>query len=481
MVDDKVSGAGKVPGAGGSPRGGRLPEENARSADRSGLQRSLKNRHLQMIALGGIIGASLFIGSGAVIETVGPAAVLSYAIGGLIVVLVMRMLGEMATAEPTQGSFMEYARVSLGEWAGFTVGWLYWYFWVGVVAFEAVAGAEILQPLLPSVPQWAFSLALLLLLTGTNLVSVRSFGETEFWLASIKVITIVVFLVFGVLFVLGWWPDAEFAAGNIGRDGFFATGGFSVIHGVVIVIFSYFGTEIVTIVSAESDEPEKSVAKATVATVWRVLLFYVGSVALLVMITPWQEIPSGSSPFAAAFDRFGIPAAGTIVNLVVFTAVLSVLNSGLYTASRMLFALRGNGFAPNWIRDVNKRGVPWKAILLSTSVGYVAVAMSYVSPETIFYFIINSAGAVAMFVYAIIALSQLRMRRRLEREAPERLKLRMWLFPYLTWATLGSIVAVVATMAVLDESRPQLMLSLISLAVILAVYVLGVRPRAARG
>ncbi|SFS65106.1 gamma-aminobutyrate:proton symporter, AAT family (TC 2.A.3.1.5) [Saccharopolyspora flava] len=446
-----------------------------------GLRRSLKNRHLQMIALGGIIGASLFIGSGAVISTVGPAAIVSYAIGGLIVVLVMRMLGEMATAAPTLGSFMEYARTSLGEWAGFTLGWLYWYYWVGVVAFEAVAGAELINPLIPMVPQWVISLGLMLVLTGTNLVSVRSFGETEFWLASIKVITIVIFLVCGVLFVFGLWPGAEMSVSNIGKDGFFAHGGFSVLHGVVIVIFSYFGTEIVTIVSAESDEPERSVAKATKAVVWRVLLFYVGSVTLLVMITPWDQIPTEGSPYAAAFTRFGIPAAEVVVDVVVFTAVISVLNSGLYTASRMLFALQRRSFAPGWVRDLNGRGVPWKAIVLSTLVGYVAVAASYVAPDTIFYFIINSAGAVALFIYGMIALSQLRMRRRLEREAPETLKLKMWLFPHLTWVTLALIATVIITMAFVADVRSQLLLSLISVAAIMLIYVLFVRRKVSNG
>ncbi|MFD9964084.1 amino acid permease [Amycolatopsis sp. NPDC058986] len=426
-----------------------------------------------MIALGGIIGASLFIGSGAVIHTVGPAAVLSYAFGGLLVVLVMRMLGEMATAAPTLGSFMEYARESLGGWAGFTIGWLYWYFWVGVVAFEAVAGAKILASWVPSVPQWVFSLALMLLLTATNLASARSFGETEFWLASIKIATIVVFLVIGVLFVLGLWPHATFSIGNIGRDGFVANGWFAVLHGVVIVIFSYFGTEIVTIAAAESSEPATAVRKATSTIVWRVIIFFVGSVALLVMITPWRDIPSETSPFAAAFGRFGIPAAETIVSVVVLTAALSVLNSGLYTASRMLFALRRHGWAPRWIADTNSRGVPWKAILVSTVVGYVAVAMNYVSPDKIFYFIINSAGAVAMFVYAIIAGSQLRMRRRLEAEAPEKLGLRMWGYPWLSWFTLACTLAVVASMLFVDaDARAQLYLSLISLAVILGVYFL---------
>ena len=449
-------------------------------ATKSGLRPDLRQRHVRMIALGGIIGASLFIGSGAVIHTVGPAAVLSYALGGLLVVLVMRMLGEMATAAPALGSFMEYARDSLGGWAGFTIGWLYWYFWVGVVAFEAVAGAKILQGWIPDVPQWVFSLALMLLLTATNLASARSFGETEFWLASVKVATIVVFLLLGLLFVLGLWPGAHFSMGNMGLDGFVAKGPFSVVHGVVIVIFSYFGAEIVTIAAAESDQPETAVRKATSTIVWRVIVFYVGSVALLVMITPWREIPSETSPFAAAFSRFGVPAASTIVSAVVLTAALSVLNSGLYTASRMLFALRRHGWAPGWISDTNARGVPWKAILASTSVGYVAVVMSYVSPDKIFYFIINSAGAVALFVYAIICGSQIRMRRRLEATDPERLKLRMWGYPWLSWVTLALTLVVVASMLFVDaDARSQLYLSLISLAAILAVYAL-IRRRSTR-
>ncbi|WP_370948246.1 amino acid permease [Amycolatopsis sp. cg5] len=435
-----------------------------------GLKPNLRQRHVRMIALGGIIGASLFIGSGAVIHTVGPAAVLSYALGGLLVVLVMRMLGEMATASPALGSFMEYARESLGGWAGFTIGWLYWYFWVGVVAFEAVAGAKILEKWVPSVPQWVFSLGLMLLLTVTNLLSARSFGETEFWLASIKVTTIVVFMVLGLLFVLGLWPGAHLSVGNIAQDGFFANGTFSVIHGVVIVIFSYFGAEIVTIAAAESSEPEKAVQKATATTVWRVILFYVGSVALIVMIIPWRDVPTETSPFAAAFGRFGIPAAETIVGAVVLTAALSVLNSGLYTASRMLFALKRHGWAPRWVADTNSRGVPWKAILLSTLVGYVAVIMSYVSPDQIFYFIINSAGAVALFVYAIIAGSQIRMRRTLEAEAPDRLKLRMWGYPWLSWLTLAGTLLVVVSMLFVEDARSQLYLSLISLAAILGIY-----------
>ncbi|GAA4094422.1 amino acid permease [Actinomadura miaoliensis] len=446
----------------------------------AGLRRALRPRHLRMIALGGIIGASLFVGSGAVVHTVGPAAVLSYVIGGLLVVFVMRMLGEMAAAQPALGSFMEYARESLGGWAGFTVGWLYWYYWVGIVAFEAVVGAQILQKWVPGVPQWAFSLVLMLALTATNLVSVRSFGEAEYWLASVKVACITVFLVVGTLYVVGLWPDSTGSVTHIADDGFLAKGGFAVVHGVVIVVFSYFGAEIVTIAAAESREPAKAIATATVTVVWRVLLFFVGSVTLLVMITPWERVPhDGTSPFAAAFDRFGIPGAETIMNVVVLTAVVSVLNSGLYIASRMLFALREHGWAPRWTGDT-RRGVPWKGILLSTVLGYVTVVMSFVSPDRVFYFIINSAGAVALFLYGIIALSQLRMRTRLEREAPEKLKLRMWLHPWLSWATFVCVLAVLVSMAVVDDTRSQLWLSLISLAGFLAAYAVIARRRAGR-
>ncbi|MFC6882946.1 MULTISPECIES: amino acid permease [Actinomadura] len=444
--------------------------DGASGAEGAGLRRGLRPRHLRMIALGGIIGAGLFVGSGAVIHTVGPAAVLSYVVGGLLVVFVMRMLGEMASAEPAMGSFMEYARESLGGWAGFTAGWLYWYYWVGIVAFEAVAGAQILQKWVPGVPQWGFALALMLALTVTNLLSVRSFGETEYWLASVKIACIAVFLVVGTLFVLGLWPDASVSVGNIAEDGFVAKGWFAVVHGVVIVIFSYFGAEVVTIAASESREPAKAVAAATVTVVWRVLLFFVGSVLLLVMITPWERIPDEGSPFAAAFDRFGIPAAEQVMNVVVLTAVVSVLNSGLYTASRMLFALREHGWSPSWVGDTGRRGVPWKAIVLSTLLGYVAVVMSFVSPDRVFYFIINSAGAVALFLYGIIALSQLRMRDRLERDAPERLRLKMWLHPWLSWATFACVVLVLASMGLVSETRSQLGLSVVSLAFILAVY-----------
>nr|WP_051162100.1 amino acid permease [Nocardia transvalensis] len=429
-----------------------------------------------MIALGGIIGASLFVGSGSVIATAGPAAIVSYSIGGVLVALVMRMLGEMAVARPALGSFMEYARVALGDRAGFVVGWLYWYFWVGVVAFEAVVGGRIIGGWTGG-PAWVFAVGLMLLLTASNLLSVRSFGETEFWLASIKITTIVVFLVVGVLYVLGLLPDSRLSVSNIGYGGFFAQGAYPVLQGVVVVIFAYFGTEIVTMAAAESRQPARAIARATNTIVWRILIFYVGSVALLVMITPWPDIPSTSSPYATAFDRFGLPAASTIIDAVVLSAALSVLNSGLYTASRMVYALGGNGWAPAWATDTTRRGVPWKAILLSTVVGYFAILMNYVSPDRVFAFIMNSAGAVALFVYIIIALSQIRLRNRLTREGRFDTSLRMWLHPWLSVLSIAAIVAILATMGYMSDTRSQFYLSLVSVAVLLVAFPIVQRHR----
>ena len=314
----------------------------------SQLHKDLRQRHLSMIAIGGVIGAGLFVGSGVVINTVGPGAFLSYAATGVLIVMVMRMLGEMATANPSTGSFVEYARQTLGGWAGFSVAWLYWYFWVIVIGFEAVAGAGILQLWLPHVPLWVMSLVLLLLMTATNMYSVRSYGEFEFWFASIKVLAICVFLVCGSLFVLGLWPGRALDFSNLtAHGGFFPKGAGAIFSSVVIVIFSMVGAEIATIAAAGSAQPERAIVKATNSVVIRISIFFVGSLFLLAVILPWDSTTLGSSPYVSAFQRMSVPGAADIMNAVVLTAVLSCLNSGLYTASRMLFVRAAQGHAPD--------------------------------------------------------------------------------------------------------------------------------------
>src|SRR5918911_888279 len=346
--------------------------------DRGGLQSGLKRRHVTMISLGGVIGAGLFVGSGAVIYQTGPAAVLSYLLAGALIVLVMRMLGEMAVANPTVGSFAEYARTSLGGWAGFSVGWLYWYFWVIVVGIEAIAGAAIVQHWVPGVPLWALSLALIVLLTLTNIASVRSYGEFEFWFASIKVIAIVVFIAVAAAYVLGLGSRDALDFSNLTAGGGFAPQGVgSIFTGIAVVIFAFVGVEIVTIAAAESVEPARAVARATNSVVARVIVFYVASILLVVTILPWNDAQLLASPYVSVLERIGIPAAAEIMNAIVLTAVLSCLNSGLYTASRMLFALARRGDAPTGLLDTNRRRVPVKAILLTTSVGFLSTILAY--------------------------------------------------------------------------------------------------------
>lgn len=433
------------------------------------LKKGLKQRHLTMIAIGGVIGAGLFVGSGAVIGQAGPAAFLSYLITGLLIILVMRMLGEMATANPSTGSFADYARQALGGWAGFSVGWLYWYFWVIVVGFEATAGAAIITYWWDA-PLWALSLGLMVLMTVTNLVSVKSYGEFEYWFASIKVAAIVVFLVLGVLFVVGLWPDQGFDLSNLTAHGGFAPNGVGAIFSsIVVVIFSMVGAEIATIAAAESKNPEKAIARATQSVIVRVLTFYVGSVFLLVCILPWDNTKLGDSPYVAAFTEMGIPYADDLMNAIVLTAVLSCLNSGLYTASRMLFVLAARREAPQSMVKVNSRGVPMWAILASTVVGFLSVIAAYVSPDTVFLFLLNSSGAVILFVYLLIAISQFVLRRR---TPDDQLRVRMWAFPYLTILAGVGIVGVLTQMAFKHDTRTQLLLSLLSWAVVLVLYAL---------
>ncbi|OBF81626.1 GABA permease [Mycobacterium sp. 852002-51163_SCH5372311] len=430
-----------------------------------------------MIAIGGVIGAGLFVGSGVVIRDTGPAAFLTYAICGLLIILVMRMLGEMASANPSTGSFADYAGQALGGWAGFSVGWLYWYFWVIVVGFEAVAGGKVLNYWLPA-PLWLSSLCLMLLMTATNLFSVSSFGEFEFWFAGIKVATIVVFLGLGTVFVLGLWPHRHLDFSNlVSHGGLFPKGVWAVFAAIVVVIFSMVGAEVVTIAAAESRDPERAVRRATNSVVARITIFFVGSVFLIVVLLPWDSVELGASPYVAALKHIGIPGADQLMNAVVLTAVLSCLNSGLYTASRMLFVLAERDEAPSALVKISSRGVPHIAIVCSSVVGFLCVLMAWLAPDTVFLFLLNSSGAIILYVYLLIALSQIVLRRK---TPEEKLRVKMWLFPVLSIVTLVGILAVLVQMAFDHTARSQLWLSLLSWAVVLAVYFAVKRWRGRR-
>ncbi|MYT23314.1 amino acid permease [Streptomyces sp. SID7760] len=441
-----------------------------------GLKAGLKNRHLSMIAIGGVIGAGLFVGSGGGIAKAGPAILISYLLVGAMVVFVMRMLGEMAAASPNSGSFSAYADRALGRWAGFSIGWLYWFFWVVVLAVEATAGAKILEGWVPAVPQWGWALIVMLVLTVTNLGSVASYGEFEFWFAGIKVVAIGAFVIVGLLAVFGVLPGSDNPGAGFAHltdaGGFMPNGWGSILTGVLMVVFSFMGSEIVTLAAGESEDPRRAVTKATNSVIWRIGVFYLGSIFVVLTLLPWNDksiVDKGS--YVAALDSIGIAHAGQIMNVIVLTAVLSCLNSGMYTASRMAFSLGERGDAPKVFAKVNKRGVPMAAILGSVVFGFAAVYFNYSSPDTVFSFLLNSSGAIALFVWLVICLTQLRMRKILVREAPDKLTVKMWLFPYLTWATAAMITFVLAYMVYDKDNRETVMLSLLVAAVVLVIGV----------
>jgi GABA permease len=432
------------------------------------LKKALNQRQLRMIAIGGVIGAGLFVGSGVVIGDTGPGAFITYALAGVLIIMVMRMLAEMAVANPSTGSFADYSRAAMGDWAGFSVGWLYWYFWVIVVGFEAIAGAKIIQYWI-DIPLWFCALILMILMTATNLFSVSSFGEFEFWFAGIKVAAIVMFIALGSLFVLGLWPDKSLDFSNLWtHDGFFPMGAAAITVGVVTVIFSMVGAEIATIAAAESADPERAVAKAANSVITRIAVFFVGSTFLLAVILPWNDEEAGASPFVSAFTEMGIPYADHIMNAVVLTAVLSCLNSGMYTASRMLFVLAARREAPAQLVEVTRRGVPAIAILASSVVGFLCVIAAALSPDTIFAFLLNSSGAVILFVYLLIAVSQIVLR---YRTPDSELRVKMWLFPVLSIITAVAILAILVQMGLQEAVRSQLVLSLLSWAVVIGLFL----------
>ncbi|MDR5700580.1 amino acid permease [Agromyces aerolatus] len=444
----------------------------------SHLRGVLRRRHISMIAMGGVIGAGLFVGSGSVIHQAGPVAVVAYLLAGVLVLLVMRMLGEMAVAMPDTGSFSSYADRAIGRWAGFSIGWLYAWFWVVALGIEATAGAIIIHRWTPDLPQWMLAFGLMLVLSITNVVSVKFFGEFEYWFAGIKIAAIVIFLVLGALAIGGLLPGVTPPGiTNLFENGGFAPNGLAaVVPALLVVVFSFFGSEIATIAAGESENPAAAVRSAVRAVVWRTLIFFVGSTFVIVTVVSWDSPAVQANPFVAVIESYGIPGAAVIMDVVVLVAVLSCLNSGIYTASRMLFSMAKRGEAPARLGTLTSTGNPRNAIIASSLVGFAIVALNYWFPEAVFLFLVSSAGAIALFVWLVVCVAQLRLRRHLERE--NRLPAtRMWLFPYLTYATIAAILGLIAGMAVLPETRPALGASLVVAAAIVAIALFRRRAR----
>ncbi|GAA0483722.1 amino acid permease [Streptomyces olivaceiscleroticus] len=439
----------------------REPADQAAGAGSDGttaLSNGLKQRHLSMIALGGVIGAGLFVGSGAGIAAAGPSIVIAYAISGCLVMLVMRMLGEMAAANPASGSFSVHAERSIGPWAGFTAGWMFTALLCVAVAAEALGAADIMVGWFPGTEPWMWVLLFMVVFCATNLAAVGNFGEFEFWFATLKVAAIGIFLVLGLLAIFGVLPgtDAPGAAHLTGDGGFLPKGVDGLMVGLLASVFAYGGLETVTIAAAESKDPVRGVASAVRTAMWRIALFYVGSMAIIVTVIPWSapEITK-TGPYVAVLDYLKIPAAGQIMNVVILIALLSAMNANIYGSSRMAYSLTARGQGPRFLSKVSG-GVPRRAVLLCSVFGFLTVVLSIVWPDTVFQWLLNMVGAAVLVVWGFIAAAQLRMRRRLEREAPERLVVRMWAFPFLTWVALAGIAVVLLLMLRDEAQRIQL-------------------------
>jgi L-asparagine transporter-like permease len=431
-----------------------------------------------MITIGGIIGAGLFVGSSVAIAAAGPAILVSYALTGFLIMLIMRMLGEMAVDMPQVHSFTEFTRVALGNWAGFSVGWLYWYFWVVVIPVEAIAGAGIIQRWLP-LPMWEIGTALMLLMTCVNLMSARAYGEFEFWFASIKVAAIVVFIVIVGAHAFGYRsPTGPTFSTLVDYGGFAPRGVFAVLAAVTTVIWSMMGAEVVTIAAAESPEPARAVARMTSTIITRILLFYVGSIFVIVSTVPWTHVVSGQSPFTLALDTIHFPFASEFMAAVILTAVLSCLNSSFYVASRVLFVLASRGDAPRWLVRTNRRHVPARAVLLASAVGFAGVTAAILSPSGVFAFLVNASGAIIAVIYLAIAVSEVRWRRARERAGEPSPTLPMWLFPWLSYLAMAGMLLVLIAMALTPTHRAEFWTSTVSIAVALLAYLVFRRRRA---
>ncbi|WIX76334.1 amino acid permease [Amycolatopsis carbonis] len=434
--------------------------------------KALGNRQVQMIAIGGAIGVGLFLGAGGKLQQVGPSLVLSYAICGIAAYFVMRALGELVLHEPSSGSFVTYARKFIGPWAGFVSGWMYWVNWAMTGIAEITAVAIYVHKWLPDVPQWITALVALGVLLGVNLVSVKLFGELEFWFSVVKVLAIVVFLITAIGLV--------FAGANIGgtpagvhnltdHGGFFPAGIGIALMTLQAVIFAYSAIEVVGIAAGETKDARKVLPKAINGVVWRIGVFYVGSVLLLAMLMPWSFYSGAESPFVTVFSRLGIGGIGDVMNAVVLTAALSSCNSGLYSTGRILRALADHGEAPKFVGRMNSRHVPYGGILFTSIVYVLGVVLNYLVPQEAFDIAIAVASLGVVATWATLIYSQMRMRQAALRGEVERPSYRMPGAPYTGWATLGFLLLVVVLMGFSDGAEKIAFYSIPGLAIVLAV------------
>ena len=390
------------------------------------LKRGLKNRHIQMIALGGAIGTGLFYGSAESIALVGPAILLAYLLGGFIIYLIMTMMGEMSTHEPVAGAFSHFSYKYWGEFPGFLAGWNYWFLYILVSMAELSVIGIYIQVWFPEIPLWVSSLTVLIIITIINLFSIRIYGEFEFWFALVKVLAIMLLIALGAYLIITGTDSASIA--NLWQHGgFFPYGVKEFLLSLVIVMFSFGGTELIGITAGEADDPKKSIPKAIKQVIWRILLFYILSIAVLMILHPWNEIGTDGSPFVIIFKEMGfgivntplgeinIPA--TFFNIVVLSAAISVYNSGIYSNGRMLFGLAEQGNAPKFFMKLNRNSAPVVAILFSSLCTLIAVVINFLVPEGAFMRIMSLAVAAATITWGLIVIVQYKFRKQVDEKS----------------------------------------------------------------
>jgi AAT family amino acid transporter/GABA permease len=376
----------------------------------------------------------------------------------------------MAASSPHSRSFTEYARAGLGNGAGFVTGWLYWYVWVMTVPIEAIAGAKILQNWIP-LSQFQLGLALMSVMTVVNLQSARSYAEFEFWFASIKVGAIIAFMALAASYAFGWSSPHGATFSNLTDHGGFAPHGWIAVLGAVpTAFFSMTGAEITTIAAVESAHSSEAVARMSSLVIWRILFFYVVSLFLIVSVSPWSEVRSGESPFTLALTTMQIPWADSIMRSIILTAVLSCLNSAFYVSSRILFVLAARGDAPASMIRLNTRRVPMGSVLAGSAAGFLGILVATQAPQQVFDFLVSSTGAVVIFVYIITTAAQIKLRDDRRREGRAEPAVKMWLFPWLSYATIVGMVLVLIAMAITPSLRLDFNLSCVTLAVVIIAY-----------
>ncbi|MGP3592219.1 phenylalanine transporter [Vagococcus sp. WN89Y] len=417
------------------------------------LQRGLKNRHIQLIALGGAIGTGLFLGIGPAIQMAGPAVLLGYGIAGIIAFLIMRQLGEMVVEEPVSGSFSHFAYKYWGPFAGFLSGWNYWAMFVLVGMAELTAAGIYMQYWFPEVPTWIWAALFFVIINAVNLVNVRLYGETEFWFALIKVLAIIGMIGFGLWMLFSGNGGERASFDNLWRyNGFFATGWHGLVLALAVIMFSFGGLELIGITAAEASEPQSTIPKAINQVVYRILLFYIGSLVVLLALYPWIDVKANSSPFVMIFHDLDSNLVASVLNFVILVASLSVYNSGVYSNSRMLFGLSVQGNAPAFLTRVSRRGVPVNSLFLSAAITSLVVLVNYLLPQKAFGMLMALVVATLLLNWIMISLAHLKFRAAMRRKGRDP-QFKALIYPLGNYLCIAFMLMILVLMCTLEDMR----------------------------